>query len=195
MFLCSLSVQNAHLFFHFTVDIGILFVHAQVIQVTSLLAIHKVSCGSSQPTSANRWEAWCKGNGMFECTFLVNKCTQIGLGNSKHVMRIPDCKPIKFNYICYALQCPFKKKKVIEEAQLLILSSISHCSSNCSTPHWRWSGASDSSTLIGFSSTTSSKQPPYSVKERIYSSMFTAKPMIFVLVCIASSFSPDLVRI
>lgn len=48
---------------------------------------------------------------MFECTFLVNKCTQIGLGNSKHVMRIPDCKPIKFNYICYALQSPFKKKK------------------------------------------------------------------------------------
>lgn len=91
---------------------------------------------------------------------------------------------------------PLKKKKmVVEKAQLIILSSFCHCSSNCSTPHWRLSAASDSSPLMGFSSTTSSKQPPYSVKERIYSRILMVKPMITVLVCIALSFSPCLVRI
>lgn len=107
----------------------------------NLLAIHRVNCGPSQPT-ANRWEAWCKGNGTFECTFLVEKCTQIGLGNSEHVMHIPDCNLItKLHHVCNSLQCPFekkKKKKVIKEAQLITLSAFSHCSSNCSTGFWRF---------------------------------------------------------
>lgn len=67
--------------------------------------------------------------------------------------------------------------------------------SNCSTPTRRLIGASGDSPLMGFSGIALLKRPPYFVKERLYSSIFTLKPMIFVLVCNASSFALHLVGI